>query len=68
MRDPARFIIADGEYIRPGDFVCIDQETGKMRRATGQDKNWFVVPPDAYQEDDRLCIPPISEESVERAN
>jgi hypothetical protein len=57
----ARFIVAEGENIKPLDVVCIDPTSGKIRKASEQDKNWFTVPEDAYQDGGELCIPNVND-------
>jgi hypothetical protein len=60
----ARFTVAAGEKLKPGDMVCIDLTNGKVRKAKGQeDKYAWPVPEDAYQEDCQLVIPSLSRPS-----
>jgi hypothetical protein len=54
----AEFAMKPAERILPGDEVCIDTSTGLLRKAKAGDKWTFLVPEDAWQEGDKLCIPP----------
>jgi hypothetical protein len=54
----ARFTIVANAQLLPGDEVCIDTGSGLLRKANANDKWTFLVPEDAWQEGDKLCIPP----------